>query len=107
MQVPHDHYLDDFILIESYASWLMAGVHWVMAMLMVAGYVISKKSVPEQTARAKWLGKAPKRGKQTQNRSRIHSSSHLDISNPPKPFYSPELWSYFQLRPPAEPPPCS
>ena len=51
--------------------------------------------------------KAPKRGKQTQNRSRTHSSSHLDISDPPKPFYSPELWNYFQLRPPAEPPPCS
>ena len=57
LEVPHDHYLDDLILVESDPDWLRACGRWLLAVLVLAGFVISKKSMVEPASRAKWLGK--------------------------------------------------
>ena len=57
LEVPHDHYLDDLILVESDPDSLRACGRWLLAVLVLAGFVISKKSMVEPASRAKWLGK--------------------------------------------------
>ena len=57
LEVPHDHYLDDLIVVEADADWLRECGRWLLAVLVLAGFVISKKSMVEPASRAKWLGK--------------------------------------------------
>ena len=53
LDVPHDNYLDNILMIDSNRQWLRAYFWCVMVMIMMAGFTISTKSMPEPASRAK------------------------------------------------------